>query len=316
MKKIYLKLAGIFCCLSMIFALCACSVRNIGYGIDVRGEGEVITQEYEVNGNRLSVKDIHVKQGTRTYQADIILCGGTEKKVTISAQEPLLSHFTVKEANGTISICGKATENYVTESVTVGIYGYTFDTVSLSCVRGTMEEGVIGENGTLYLSGASEIVVDTLNKKSFNADVSGASKLTVGTFSVESLELDLSGASFATADRMTCAEAEIELSGASNVSCSDATISSLELEASGASRVTLTGKGTEVKADLNGASDAKLGAFETQTMRISLSGASDANVYVAKTLTVSASGASSLVYHGDCALIENSVSGGSSVKKG
>ncbi|WP_428654825.1 head GIN domain-containing protein [Runella sp.] len=106
---------------------------------------------------------------------------------------------------------------------------------------------------------------------------------------------------------------DIELSGASK-STVDGDWERVYVDLSGASTLTLHGQGLSLTGDLSGAS--KLNGFDyaVDNVDLELSGASNANVLVDKTLKVDASGASSLRYRGSPEVRSNS-SGGSSVKK-
>jgi Putative auto-transporter adhesin, head GIN domain len=126
--------------------------------------------------------------------------------------------------------------------------------------------------------------------------------------------VDFSGATVSTIDGFTnTRDLEVELSGASK-STIDGDWERVNVDLSGASNITLRGQGLSLTGDLSGAS--KLNAFEyaVDNVDLELSGASNANVRVDKTLKVDASGGSSLRYRGTPEVRSNT-SGGSSVKK-
>ncbi|NBB20015.1 DUF2807 domain-containing protein [Runella sp. CRIBMP] len=126
--------------------------------------------------------------------------------------------------------------------------------------------------------------------------------------------VDFSGATVSTIDGFTnTRDLEVELSGASK-STIDGDWERVDIDLSGASNLTLRGQGLSLTGDLSGAS--KLNAFDyvVDNVDLGLSGGSNANVLVDKSLKVDASGGSSLRYRGNPEVRSN-VSGGSSVKK-
>ena len=111
-------------------------------------------------------------------------------------------------------------------------------------------------------------------------------------FKVNALRLNLSGA--------------CELKGKMDVNDIDAKIS-------GASTVKITGKVKNLKLEASGASDMKNYSLQVENLIADLSGASDVKVYITNSLSVKASGASSLNYSGNPEKVTVHTSGASSV---
>ncbi|MEO6134971.1 MAG: DUF2807 domain-containing protein, partial [Ginsengibacter sp.] len=90
----------------------------------------------------------------------------------------------------------------------------------------------------------------------------------------------------------------LKLSGASeikgNISCKD-----LDMELSGASTVRLAGNVDNIKLTASGASDIKKYDLVVDNCKATISGASDIKLTINKSLSVSASGASSFLYRGN-----------------
>lgn len=110
-------------------------------------------------------------------------------------------------------------------------------------------------------------------------DGSGATNITfTEKFMANSFRLKLSGAS--------------EING--NINCKD-----LDMELSGASTIRLTGNVENLKITASGASDMKKYDLVVENCKATISGASDIKLTVNKSLSVSASGASSFLYKGN-----------------
>jgi hypothetical protein len=105
----------------------------------------------------------------------------------------------------------------------------------------------------------------------------------------------------------------VEASGASNVSVTGITNSSLEIDASGNSKVKVDGETGEVNVDVSGSSAVDANALRADIATVDSSGASRVNVFAAKRLTSSASGASTVMYSGNPANVEKSSSGASRI---
>jgi hypothetical protein len=104
-------------------------------------------------------------------------------------------------------------------------------------------------------------------------------------------------------------------SGANRLSIAGLKGKSFMLTVSGASRATLAGTLDHVDIDCSGASHVDAGKLEVQTAKVSVSGASSADVDVARSLDASASGASTINYSGSATEVKNNVSGASRVNK-
>ena len=124
---------------------------------------------------------------------------------------------------------------------------------------------------------------------------SGACNINIQeTFSSKALRLTLSGA--------------CDLKGKIDIGDMDAKLS-------GASTAKITGKINNLKLEASGASDMKNYGLQVENLIATLSGASDVRIYITNSLTVKASGASSLNYSGDPSKVDVDASGASSVKQ-
>jgi Putative auto-transporter adhesin, head GIN domain len=147
---------------------------------------------------------------------------------------------------------------------------------------------------SVQLSGASSIIAaDFRSNNDFFCDLSGSS----------SLEIDI-----------TARNCTFELSGSSDaVAVIESELVSVNL--SGSSDIELFGFGSDLKADLGGASSADLGEFSIKNADIEISGSSDIHVNMDGTLNIDASGASNMYYTGNVIMGDIELSGSSSIEK-
>ncbi len=145
-------------------------------------------------------------------------------------------------------------------------------------------------------------------------------------------ELDLEAESASLIEVTAAAkEVSIEASGASHIKAEVAT-DELDCDFSGASGITLSGHVTDADIEVSGASTLRAEKLRASKMELECSGASKAyalgvncttkasgashiNVECLAQLNATASGASSIVYSGDCVLNTTSNTGASSIRK-
>jgi len=106
---------------------------------------------------------------------------------------------------------------------------------------------------------------------------------------------------------------KLNASGASRTTISNIGGSAIDLDISGASKVTLSGTASQLTADMSGASSVDATELRCEKVSVDSSGASKARVNATSTLSVDASGASSISYVGTPATINKKTSGASSV---
>ncbi len=104
----------------------------------------------------------------------------------------------------------------------------------------------------------------------------------------------------------------VKLSGACNMK-GTVQITNLDLEITGASSIKINGAAQNLKLTANGASDLKNYDLKVENCVAKLSGACDVRLTVSDSITASASGASTLFYHGNPDKKDVSTSGASSI---
>jgi hypothetical protein len=107
---------------------------------------------------------------------------------------------------------------------------------------------------------------------------------------------------------------QLEVSGAGEIRM-EVNAPKVEVDLSGSGAVHLAGETREFDVDLSGAADAKCFDLKSESTRVEISGAGDAEVYASVQLNAKVSGAGSVRYKGNASTVNQSVSGAGSVKK-
>ncbi len=103
------------------------------------------------------------------------------------------------------------------------------------------------------------------------------------------------------------------LTGAARLTAKQLSGHSFAIESTGATKVELDGNIDELVTDMTGASKLDAESLQTKTAEISSTGASKAEVAVSETLKVSITGAGKVVYSGNPATIQKTISGAGSI---
>jgi hypothetical protein len=107
---------------------------------------------------------------------------------------------------------------------------------------------------------------------------------------------------------------ELSVSGACHVDVEGLEVGEFTVDISGASHVAASGRCNQLVADLSGASALKCVALEAESVKLDVSGASNAKVTATDRLAAEASGASTVRYAGDPGSVKADTSGASSIK--
>ncbi len=181
-----------------------------------------------------------------------------------------------------------------------------------------------GSELKIYLSPHHIFTDFTLGKRVLKAEISmaslhelvisGASKGTVTGFkSASPLKLDVSGATTLKLTDIAAGDTDCEVSGASKLT-GNLTAGQADFNISGASSMDLSGVTNNMRIGVSGASRADLEEFRAGNVDVTLSGASEATVYVSELLDIEVSGASRLYFVGNPTLGETNISGASTIK--
>lgn len=211
---------------------------------DVVPSDNVISQEYTFSG----YENIETESAFTVY----VEFSDTEESIVVESNENLFEYIEVSKGSDNlkigfrenISIKGSATlKAYIT---TKNIKGYSASGAS----RLIVEDEIITDNATVFLSGASQFVGE-MYAENLNADLSGASFMTL-TGETLSFEVTASGASDIGSFDFSTEYLSVNLSGASNVSLT--VTDEMDVSASGASIVRYKGDAGINSQNLTGGS--------------------------------------------------------------
>ena len=191
-----------------------------------------------------------------------------------------------------LSYSGNVDHNHVFRAT---IQASSLEKIDASGAAGIRTYGHFGSLENISLSGAS--TVNGLSSDGYSAKIklSGASTLKAFSFVGNSIDADISGASQANFDNVNLANCEVDCSGASTFKSS--------------------GYAGEISFKGAGASNLSTRNLESENLYIDLSGASEADVTVNKTIKGRISGASTLKYKKATNVSGVSVTGASRIVK-
>lgn len=242
------------------------------------GKGEIKTQTYEYKADKITIENISVKKSRLTICADVNLIYSNENKVCITAQENILSKIKVNSNNGKLLINGDKQFLYVTQSIKIDVYGSNFSELKFSNCRVNADDGILGKNVKLHLTGASGAEFKNCSFEDFYVSCSGASFVSFKTLKGDTLKASFSGAGKGIAENLELNVLECILSGASEVEMGGV-VQTLNLNSSGASKY----YGSKAV---------------TQTALVQASGASDIHLNIEGECFANVSGASKIIYTG------------------
>jgi hypothetical protein len=117
---------------------------------------------------------------------------------------------------------------------------------------------------------------------------------------VKSLDLiDLSGAGTVHAESLSAEKLTLSESGAGQITIGDLKATDLTVDMSGAGTVDLTGKVTNQTVELSGLGSYKASDLESQSAKVTISGAGNATVWAHEQLDAQLSGAGNIDYYGE-----------------
>lgn len=213
----------------------------------------------------------------------------------IEVDDNLMEYVEVKVKNGTLTV------------------GFNDDCSGYSNYTLRVTVPTDGKLKQLQATGASKIVAEpVLKSDEMKVYVSGASNL-VAVVKCNACEIDIKGASKAElgGDMGSC---EVKATGASNFNLV-AKVDRCTLAASGASEINASGSARSAQIASTGASGINASDFVVSACTVKASGASNARVNCSEQLTADASGASKIVYTGNCSNNTIESSGASTVKR-
>ncbi len=280
-------------CAVIFSAICATSFAqgdgetNTKTGIVLANEHKIVV---EARRSAMDFNEIEVSKAIR-----LVVEERTTGNIIVRAPQSVMPYVSLKVKDGTLhatllsGVLVPRKSNVVAE-VYVPYNGQINEITTSSAARVIVKPTISCKELDLEASSASVIEV-TASAEEVSIDASGASTIKAEV-ACDELDMDLSGASVATVTGQV-QNGEIDLSGASTLRAEKMRTATLDLECSGASKASAIGVQCTAQA----------------------SGASAINVECLQLLNASASGASSIVYSGNCRVNMISNTGASSIRK-
>ncbi|HEY96431.1 MAG TPA: DUF2807 domain-containing protein [Dehalococcoidia bacterium] len=239
-------------------------------------------------------------------------CKGTIGSGEVITEKKDFKNFTSLDISSAFEVDIKQSSTY---SVVISADEDLFDYIEVTQT---------GSKLKIYLSPRHIFTDFTLGKRVLKAEISmaslhdleisGASKGTVTGFkSASPLKLNVSGATTLKLVNIAAGDTECEVSGASKLT-GNMTAGYADFTVSGASSMEVSGVANNMEIEVSGASRADLEKFHVGNVDVTLSGASEATVYVNEMLDIEVSGASRLYFIGNPTLGETNISGASTIK--
>ena len=270
-------------------------------GVDVVIDGETNTKTGIALANehkivmeaRRSAMDFNEIEASKAIR--VIVEERTTGNIIVRAPQSVMPYVSLKVKDGTLyatllSGTPVSRRSNLLAEVYVPYNGKINEITTSAAARVIVKPTISCKELDLEATSASVIEV-TAAAKEVSIDASGASTIKA-VLTADDLDIDLSGASVATITGQV-KDAEIDLSGASTLRAEKLRTATLDLECSGASKASAIGVQCTTQA----------------------SGASAINVECLQLLNASASGASSIIYSGDCQVNIISNTGASSIRK-
>ena len=285
MKRMTILLSLLVLCISV--SAQSDGTTNTKTGIALENEHKIVT---EARRSSMHFDEIEVSKAIR-----LVVEERTTGNIMVRAPHSVMPYVSLKVKDGTLyatllSGTPVSRRSNVLAEVYVPYNGRIREITTSTAARVIVEPTISCEELDLEATSASVIEV-TAAAKEVSIDASGASTIKAELIT-DDLDLDLSGASTATLIGHVT-DAEIDLSGASTLRAEKMRAATLALECSGASKASALGTQCTTQA----------------------SGASAINVECLQLLNASASGASSIIYSGDCQVNIISNTGASSIRK-
>lgn len=283
MKRIILAVAATMFC-TTIFAQ---EADNTKTGIVLANENKIVM---EARRSAMNFNEIEVSKAIR-----LIVEERTTGNIIVRAPQSVMPYVSLKVNDGTLRatlLSGTiiSRNSNVVAEVYVPYNGKINEIRTSSAARVIVKPTISCDELDLDAESASVIEVKA-SAKEVSIDASGASQIKA-EMATDQLDIDFSGASVIDISGQVTV-AEIEMSGASTLRAEKLRAANLGLECSGASKAYVMGINCTTEA----------------------SGASGVVVECLRQLNASASGASSIVYSGNCQVNILNNSGASSIRK-
>jgi hypothetical protein len=291
--------------------------------VPIKGSGDPVDKNFKVS----DFHGIDVSSGF-----DVILVQGNSEDLTITAQENLFDHITVKVEQGILKIY---TERglMATKPMKARISFKSIDNLKVSGGGDVKCETIIEVQGLdVNISGGGDLssVINTDELicnisgggdaeidgkiKNYNIVLSGGGDLN-SNVDAGIIDCSVSGGGDLT---LKCKEnvkdAYVSTRGGGDITL-EIIVEKLKCAVAGGGDATLTGQATSLEIEMSGGGNVYANDFKTQTTTFNVSGGSDIHISVSKELNGNISGGGDVYYSGNPDMVTVDAKGGSEVHK-
>jgi Putative auto-transporter adhesin, head GIN domain len=289
----------------------------------IRGSGTPVDKNFKVS-------DFHGIDVSGGF--DVILVQGNSEDLTLTAQENLFEHITVKVDQGILRIY---TEKNIMSNkpMKARISFKSIDNLKVSgggdieCKTpvnvpkldvhisggGDLNAEINADELKCRISGGGDAEIDG-NIKNYNIEMTGGGDIK-SYLNAGIIDCSISGGGDLTLrDKEKVDDAHIIVSGGGDITV-EMNAEKLKCSVSGGGDATFTGQASGFEIAMNGGGDMNAGDFITATTSINISGGSDIHVNVTKELSGTISGGGDVYYSGNPVSVSVDAKGGSKIYK-
>ncbi len=267
------------------------------------GDGDISKNEYLVSSaSELEIDHINLEDHGNPIYTHLYAFENDksdEFRVVIEGQRNILDSIKVKSKSDKLAITGNFYEKYDTESLTIKLYGFSFEKIDLTDVRGSMVSKMVGEDVNINLVGTAFLSCPSFSTKKFTANLKDASSLAVGVVEAEETTIKMGDSTNFSATSLDSKKCTINVENSSIIETSFNS-NALKLDVSGTSRGTIQGNVNKAEIEVSGSSKIEGIDCSFDTVDASILGASSLSFHVVSELKAFINGDSILTYSGDC----------------
>ena len=271
----------------------------------IEGEGSYITKEYDLKTDiALNIDNLCVIKDDRIIPIEVNINSGSTRRMEIYAKESLMDYINVDEALSILSISAEPYIYFLTDKITINIYGLKLTNIIVNLTSLKVEE--LGDNVVINLKKASTLSMGNVNVKSLNVTLDSYTTMNINQLVTTDFEANLSKESVLNVNQITAKNSNIQISNATcNIENSKATTSKYNITNNGI--VTVKGQTNSIDVNITGMAKYYGEHNVAETATIIAAGESYVEIYANKTINVIDTGAKEIRYFGDAIVTKTNI---------
>ena len=271
----------------------------------IEGEGNYITKEYDLKTDiALNIDNLCVIKDDRIIPIEVNINSGSTRRMEIYAKESLMDYINVDEALSILSISAEPYIYFLTDKITINIYGLKLTNIIVNLTSLKVEE--LGDNVVINLKKASTLSMGNVNVKSLNVTLDSYTTMNINQLVTTDFEANLSKESVLNVNQITAKNSNIQISNATcNIENSKATTSKYNITNNGI--VTVKGQTNSIDVNITGMAKYYGEHNVAETATIIAAGESYVEIYANKTINVIDTGAKEIRYFGDAIVTKTNI---------